>query len=145
MRDYSDDMLCYKCDGCDHVARNCPYSDEVKAFGVALRKKHERQKFKRRTMKKPKKLLSKDEKKPKGKRSLKPKKSHGYTACEESDNDTESSSEEDIWERSASDSDHPPTQKVMLTKALISKSTPNYWVLDTGATSPMTDQIHLFR
>ena len=33
----------------------------------------------------------------------------------------------------------------MLSKEMIRKSTPTTWALDTGASSPMTDQLHLFR
>ncbi|KAI0993059.1 hypothetical protein K3495_g15125, partial [Podosphaera aphanis] len=73
--------------------------------------------------------------------------SHGYTACEEiSDSSShEYTSDDSSEDGPVSDSDFPQPQKVMLTKELISKSTPAAWVLDTGATSPMTDQIHLFR
>ncbi|KAI0991350.1 hypothetical protein K3495_g16837, partial [Podosphaera aphanis] len=56
-----------------------------------------------------------------------------------------SDSTSDSSEDSESELDSGPSQKVMLTKELIRKSTPAEWVLDTGATSPMTDQIHLFR
>ncbi|KAI1001500.1 hypothetical protein K3495_g6705 [Podosphaera aphanis] len=76
-----------------------------------------------------------------------PKGRHGYTACEEtSDSSSHESTSEDLSEDgSVSDSDFPQPQKVILTKELISKSTSAAWVLDTGATSPMTDQIHSFR
>ena len=33
----------------------------------------------------------------------------------------------------------------MLSKESIRKSTPHTWAIDTGASSPMTDQLHLFR
>ncbi|KAI1006202.1 hypothetical protein K3495_g2019 [Podosphaera aphanis] len=69
---------------------------------------------------------------------------NGYIAQEDSDASTQEETDEET-SSSGSDSDHLDTQKVTLSKALISKSPLTYWVLNTGATSPMTDQIHLFR
>ncbi|KAI1006133.1 hypothetical protein K3495_g2081 [Podosphaera aphanis] len=48
MPDIPNEMLCYKCDGDDHLSRECPFANEIKSFGVALRKKFERRKLKQR-------------------------------------------------------------------------------------------------
>jgi len=83
------------------------------------------------------------------KRPIKPfkGKKHNHAAANQSSDDskyytgTESPSEDDNEEEPESDK----TEKVMLTKEEISKSTPADWVLDTGASSPMTDQFDLYR
>jgi hypothetical protein len=36
-------------------------------------------------------------------------------------------------------------EQVHLSKEELSKASPTHWILDTGASSPMTDQLHLFR
>ncbi|KAG6030200.1 hypothetical protein E4U19_000555 [Claviceps sp. Clav32 group G5] len=66
---------------------------------------------------------------------------HGHSAACESD----SSNTEPTSEDSDSDNDSDRTERVMLSKENIRKSTPETWAFDTGASSPMTGQIHLLR
>ncbi|KAI1006803.1 hypothetical protein K3495_g1409 [Podosphaera aphanis] len=142
-----DEIICYKCDGKKHISRFCPYADAIKAYGIALRETDEHRNKKRRT----KKLKSKKPPKPETndktlmRLKTKPKKRNGYTAYEDTSDSGLSESTSDSSEDFESELDSGPSQKVILTKKLIRKSTPAEWVLDNGATSPMTDQIHLFR
>ncbi|CCU83133.1 hypothetical protein BGHDH14_bgh04759 [Blumeria hordei DH14] len=143
------EMRCYKCHGSNHISRNCPYAKAALEYAITLRDKDEKRADKKGTTKLRSKKASKPEKKKtthKRTRST-PNGRHGYAAYEETSDSTShnSTSEDSPEEESESDSDFHKPQKVMLTKELISKSTPAAWVLDTGATFPMTDQIHLFR
>ncbi|RKF57684.1 hypothetical protein OnM2_072067 [Erysiphe neolycopersici] len=49
-------MLCYRCDGENHVSRECPYAEDIKAYGIALRKKDERNNRKQRKLKQTEKI-----------------------------------------------------------------------------------------
>ncbi|KAI0994353.1 hypothetical protein K3495_g13829 [Podosphaera aphanis] len=121
MPDLPQEILCYKCDGDDHLAKACPFSNEIKAYGIALRKKFEKRNLKSRKIKSPKTSSArKAEKRTRSNCPSKSRKSHSYTACEDSSSNSDSSTDEDFAELSESDSDRPPAQKVMLSKALIS-------------------------
>ncbi|KAG5931032.1 hypothetical protein E4U60_006560 [Claviceps pazoutovae] len=61
------------------------------------------------------------------------KKSHSAT------HDPDSSADE-----SSDDTDNSD-ETVMLFRKEMSKSTPDTWAIDTGASSSMTDQLHLFK
>ncbi|KAI0998246.1 hypothetical protein K3495_g9948 [Podosphaera aphanis] len=146
-----------RCAGDDHVSRDCPYAKEIKEYGVALRKKYDRRnrnllELKRPERRKPSKTdVAASIKVDKSKDTRKSKISRNeYVAHEHSDASTQEETDEETspsgsGSGSGSDSDHLGTQKVKPSKALISKSPPTYWVFDTGAISPMTDKIHLFR
>ncbi|RKF60053.1 hypothetical protein OnM2_054079, partial [Erysiphe neolycopersici] len=137
-------MLCYRCDGENHVSRDCPYAEKIKAYGIELQKKDKKTNRKQRKVRQSENRIKKDEKMEF--RNRKTRKVHGHTACEEiSDSSSYDSPTDSSSKESESDFDCSTIQKVMLSRALISKSVPANWVLDTGATSPMTDQIHLFR
>ncbi|RKF56141.1 hypothetical protein GcM3_197031, partial [Golovinomyces cichoracearum] len=120
-------------------------------YAIALREKDEKKSRKRGTTNlKSDKMTKREKKKKIPKRNrITNKGRHGYTAYgETSDSSSHEFTSNDSSEKepkSDSDSPQPQPQKVMLTKELISKSTPAAWVPDIGATSPMTDQSHLFR
>ncbi|RKF76312.1 hypothetical protein GcM1_228056 [Golovinomyces cichoracearum] len=132
MRDTSDtfvQMRCYKCHGSKYISRKCPYVKAAIEYTIALREKDQ---------KKPKKIPKRNRITTKG--------GHGYTAYgKTSDSSSHEFTSNDSSEEPKSDSDSSQPQKVMLKKELISKSTPAAGVLDTGATSSITDQICLFR
>ncbi|KAI0991089.1 hypothetical protein K3495_g17098 [Podosphaera aphanis] len=125
MPDAPVDLLCYRCDGDDHISRDCPYAKEIKEYGVALRKKYERRSRKLLEPKKPEKrksskpdvAASKKVNKSKSTRQSKISR-NGYLAQEDSDTSTQEEIDEET-SSSDSDSDHLDTQKVMLSKALI--------------------------
>ena len=164
MMDTPTDKLCYRCDGDNHLSRDCPYAEDIKAYAIALRKKDERSKKKYNSIqtakddpqypshKKAQKTKSPRiryaENLSKAKSSKKPgKRSHGYAARKDKKNNSGFGSydEESLSQTNSESDDISPVEKVMLTKALISKNNPVDWVLDISATSPMTDQIDLFR
>ncbi|POS83717.1 hypothetical protein EPUL_004667, partial [Erysiphe pulchra] len=92
MKDAPEKMLCYKCDGADHVSKSYPYAEEIKAFDVSLRKKNERRKirlsnsnkYSRRT--RAKSIPNKEHlehRKAKDSQIVKSsRRTRGYTACE---------------------------------------------------------------
>ncbi|KAI1000886.1 hypothetical protein K3495_g7313 [Podosphaera aphanis] len=125
--DLLQEILCYKCDSDDHLAEACPFSDEIKVYGIALRKKIEKRNLMSRKIKPPRTSSArKAAKKTRNNRLTKSGKSHSYTACEDSSLNSDSSIDEDFAELSESGSDRSPAQEVMLSKALISKSTSNH-------------------
>jgi hypothetical protein len=145
------DQECFCCGATDHFAADCEFQEASKEFAKKLRMKKEGLQ-KTQNYSKPKSSSRKDKKtsKPKGKRTAKtPKKKHGYAAAYDSDSNINSESGYDSDTESASEmsesENERPTEKVMLSKESIRKSTPKNWALDTGASSHMTDQLHLFR
>jgi hypothetical protein len=129
--------------GGDHWARDCDIRDEVKALGKKLRKERDRQ---RKTKRDEKSKRSSSDKKPKSKRRSKSKKENGY-AANYVDNSSPSNNSDSNETSSSSDSDDhkPKVEKVHLSRVKLSKATPADWIFDTGATSHMADNIHLFR
>ncbi|RKF57118.1 hypothetical protein OnM2_076059 [Erysiphe neolycopersici] len=82
MTDVQANMLCYRCDGEDHVSRDCPYAEAIKDYAIALRKREEGSRQKYRSPQK-----RRDGSRYRDKQSLKtnpPRKSdktsHGYAA-----------------------------------------------------------------
>ncbi|KAI0991210.1 hypothetical protein K3495_g16977, partial [Podosphaera aphanis] len=83
--DTFNEIICYKCDGKNHISRFCPYADAIKAYGIALREKDEHRSKKKRTTKLKSKKPPKPETNDKTLMRLKTKtkKRHGYTAYED--------------------------------------------------------------
>ena len=134
---------CFYCRG-DHFARDCEFQEQVRDFGEKLRRNKDR-KARKPSSRATKPKLAKPTKLPAKRQSSKPKKKHGY-AARYSDSESASESETSLsGEEDTDDEDSPAKEAVHLSRALISKSTPSQWILDTGCTTPMTDQLHLFR
>ncbi|KAI0997058.1 hypothetical protein K3495_g11129 [Podosphaera aphanis] len=138
--------MCYLCKG-KHFQRHCPFVVQVQKFGEELRKKHERRESKRKDPKS--KNLSKSSRSNVKSNQKLQKKSHGYSAMNPLEGESESSHSEDSGDTSEEESDSDGSSKtnerVYLTKGVICKTTPADWVFDTGATSPMTDHLHFYR
>jgi hypothetical protein len=149
---------CFCCGSTEHFIADCEFREAVKEFARNLRLKKERQtrklaKDSRIRASRPAKAktttsrpLRSSDKKPHSRQ-----KKHGHAAIHDSESDATSDySSTDSESKDPQDSDDdettkPKTEKVMLSKESIRKSTPHIWALDTGASSPMTDQLHLFR
>lgn len=145
---------CFCCGSTEHFVAECEFQEASRDFARNLRLKKEKQGRKSTnslndkkgyTQKCEKRVSRKPEKKP-----LVRRKKHGHAAAHDSDSDATSgsyrlaSAESDPEESQESDTETKP-ERVMLSKESIRKSTPHTWALDTGASSPMTDQLHLFR
>ncbi|KAI1007368.1 hypothetical protein K3495_g858 [Podosphaera aphanis] len=114
MPDIPNEMLCYKCDGDDHLYREFPFANGIKSFVVAFWEKFERRKLKQRHSKPPAKKnhVKSDKKKPKNyKRVPKSKKTHGYTAHEDSDSSSDTSSDDYFKEYTESGPNSPRWKK----------------------------------
>jgi hypothetical protein len=146
---------CFCCGATDHFAVDCEYQEASREYARKLRMKKEgsnQPKSSKGHYSKPKNSSSKGKKtsyfKTGNKRATKmTKKKHGHAAAHNSGSDSESGYDldnESASEQSESEEEEP-VEKVMLSKESIRKSTPNTWALDTGASSHMTDQLHLFR
>ncbi|KAI1003943.1 hypothetical protein K3495_g4262 [Podosphaera aphanis] len=107
---------CYECASENHILGDFPYLKRARIYARKLREADEQ-------------------------RLLKSSKSKGYAVCGESDLEAD----ETLNSESDSESDGQYQEAVHLSKELISKSSPDDWILDTGATSSMTDKRHLFR
>ncbi|KAI0996954.1 hypothetical protein K3495_g11227 [Podosphaera aphanis] len=139
MQDAPDIQECYLCESEIHLLRNCPYMERAKSYTRELREKDEKRQ-KRRA-----KASSSNGKRPESKSTSwtktkhRPAKTHkfkhGNVAINEESSDMDESSEPESEKEEA----------VHLSRECISKSSPEDWILDTGATSPMTDKLHLFR
>lgn len=146
---------CYCCGSTDHYVADCKFQAASKEFARNLRLKEERgeKEYKpRRTTERTKKHRSDRKSYRSDKKSKKPSsgRKHGHAAAElsestNSDTETESSEDDSDTEPEPKQSRKAVKANVMLTKEEISKSTPADWALDTGASSPMTDQLHLYR
>lgn len=138
-------MMCYLCKG-EHFQRHCPFVVEIQSFAEKLRLRHEKSDKSSNSRK------SSQHHKGQGNVSKMPreKRSHGYSAqndesgseFEDTGSDTSTNSQKN---NSCNEEPSATRERVHLSKELICKRTPAEWVFDTGATSPMTDQVHLFR
>ena len=150
---------CFYCSG-EHLARDCEFKDEIREFGRNLRLDKEskiRKLSSRRnpssrhnastkswTKTKSHDKTSSSRQTSKSKRQKPTSKRHGY-AAQGSPSDSDSESPTESSEEDTDDDNDPQMETVHLAKALISKSQPTQWILDTGCTTPMTDQLNLFR
>ncbi|KAF2188467.1 hypothetical protein K469DRAFT_767285, partial [Zopfia rhizophila CBS 207.26] len=112
----ADDTRCFICDSTQHWKTDCPYAEEVKRYAIKLRLRDEKPAKAKRPSK-----PSKDSRK--GRKPVAGIRKHGHTAGSEDD----------------------ATGSMHLSKEELSKASPTHWILDNGASSPMTDQLHLFR
>lgn len=144
---------CYCCGSADHWVAECKYQAASREYARKLREKDEglakptRGSGSRAKTDKlarpPRETGSRVKVKKSGRptNSSRPRKGHAAVHDSNSDSDSDESEKEELTE---SEEDSEP-EKVMLSKESISKTTPDTWAIDTGASSSMTDQIHLFR
>lgn len=151
---------CFCCGSADHFVADCEFQAASREFARNLRidkeKTDRRRKHRDTGSNKDKKSGSSRNgtRQRSGRSDTKPsssskhssqRKKRGYAAVHDSDtneSDTESQTDGSESEKS---NDDKSIEKVMLSKESISKSTPQEWAVDTGASSSMTDQLHLFR
>lgn len=125
---------CFCCGSADHFVADCEFQAASREYARNLRMQKDGKKdAKRRSDKK-----SNSVKKPSKRRSHK----KGHAAIHDSDTDLDI---DQLSESESTSSTDDTDEKVMLSKESISKSTPEEWAVDTGASSSMTDQLHLFR
>lgn len=116
-------LRCYDCEG-KHTARHCPFKAQIREYARSLAKAS-------------RKKDDTDYKSKHTETKHKSTKKRGYVADEElgSSSNTESSS----------DSSGTDEETGVISKEIISKVPSSQWVADSGASSHMTDQLHLFR
>jgi len=144
-------LECFCCGSPDHFVADCKYQAASREYARKLRQKEERRDTQPSKHRSSSKRIqdSKQEGRrstPKGRKGTQNKKRHGHAAAHESESESDITSTSATSTTDESESEpEPKAEKVMLSKEMIRKSTPTTWALDTGASSPMTDQLHLFR
>lgn len=143
-------LECFCCGSTEHFVADCKYQTASREYARKLRLKDEAPSLsKKRADKKYSRSVEKQGH-GKGSGTRKPKK-HGHAAVYDydsssgSETDNISSNIESKKEDNRSLDPEPKMEIVMLSKETIRKSTPSLWAFDTGASSPMIDQLHLFR
>ena len=150
MKDSYDECFC--CGGTDHFAAKCEFREASREYAKGLRLRKESGKepkpHRKSYHRKSKHSNAKGKTSKRNPKSSSKGKKQGHAAIHDSSTETESSEsseyDSDPDDQPSSEEDEP-VEKVMLSKESIRKSTPKIWALDTGASSHMTDQIHLFR
>lgn len=142
---------CWGCQGKDHYWSDCPYKSKIIEFGIKVREldesKTSKHRYKKDQHRKPKEANRKTRQPDKPSKS---KRSRGYKAESETDPSTDSSSSttesEDISAGlGAIDLDDSDDEIATIARNVISKIPPSEWYADSGASSHMTDKLHLFR